>query len=335
MTGGSSVPAPTPPALSSLPLPKAVARSFITVSPKPHPTMDFFASFAPGSTPETFTTIPCGVQGGNCFATFRQTSATWDETFIDVEQGPTANTGLYSIGQVLGELWLTYADDGADTNGKFRMTAKQKATMNTSSFLHVTMEVNSYSTGRRYPQILISDQDVPVQYNLPSGHTIVVQPRGDVNEVYDWPVEYQVEICNLRTWDVNNQCPLYDLYHVLDSSGKITRLQPNAEVGEHANADHRITYDVYVSTGRIYLYLDNAPYACANLPSVGAPPAGPVTVTFGDALYHSAVDHTYAFHTAHQQIETQRHYDNLGFSSGVPAPAWDETRLPCAAPITP
>jgi hypothetical protein len=59
-----------------------------------------------------------------------------------------------------------------------------------------------------------------------------------------------------------------------------------------------------------------------------APPEGPVTVTWGDVLYHSSVDHTYAFHTAHMQIETQRHFDNLGFSSGVAAPAWDTKLIP-------
>jgi hypothetical protein len=81
------------------------------------------------------------------------------------------------------------------------------------------------------------------------------------------------------------------------------------------------------------LFLDGAPYGCADLPG-GAAPSGSVTVTWGDALYHSGVDHTFAFHTAHMMIEQSRHYDNLGFSSGVSAPTWDETRLPCAAPIT-
>jgi hypothetical protein len=91
---------------------------------------------------------------------------------------------------------------------------------------------------------------------------------------------------------------------------------------------------VFASQSRAYLFLDGQPYACANLPTQ-AIPSGPVTVTWGDALYHSAVDHTYAFHTVHMLVEQRRHFDNLGFSSGVPAPAWDETRFPCAAPITP
>jgi hypothetical protein len=318
---------------AGLPLPKAIARSFINVAPKPHAKMDFFADFSPTSTPETFTTIPCGVAGGNCYATWRQQSATFDQMFIDTEYLPGDTSGLFAYGPVMGELWVTYADVGADTNGKFRMTAKQKANMASSTFLHVTMEVDIYSTARRYPQILISDQDAPVQYNLPQGHTIVIQPRGEVSQWIYWPLDLDLQICNLRTWDVNQQCPQYDLYHVMNSSGAVDHLAPNIEVGEHASVDHRVLFDVFASTQLVYVFLDGQPYACANMPSVGVP-SGPVTVTWGDALYHSAVDLNLAFHVDHMQIEQRRHFDNLGFSSGVPAPTWDATRLPCAAQIS-
>lgn len=313
--------------------PKAIARSFISVKPQPHAQMDFFADFAPDSTPETFNIIDCGVPGGNCYQTWRMQSATFDQMWINAESAPTKGDGLYAYGQMLGEWWMSYADVAADTNGKYRLTANQKATMSDSTYLHVTMEVDSYSTSRRYPQILISDADIPVQYGLETGHTIIVQPRAEINVMYDFPVSYQLELCKLRTWDVNNQCPVYDLYHSLDSSGKVAHLNPNDEFGEHASVDHRVLYDVYTSTRRTYLFLDGEPYACADLPADAAP-SGPVTVTWGDALYHSAVDHTYAFHTAHMLVEQRRHFDNLGFSSGVNAPTWDESRLPCAAPIS-
>jgi hypothetical protein len=311
--------------------PKAVARSFIAVTPQPHPKMDFFAGFTPGSTPETFTTVPCGTD--NCYQTWRQQSATFDQMFIDVESGPDMQGGLFATGSLLGEMWVSYADVAADTNGKFRLTANQTATMSASKFLHVTMEVDAYSTARRYPQILISDAVAPVQYGLATGHTIIVQPRAGINPNYDFPINYELQLCKMRTWDVNNQCPVYDLYHQLDDTGAITHLLPNEEFGEHAGADHPVLFDIFTSTSRSYLFLDGQPYGCADLPD-GAAPTGAVTVTWGDALYHSAVDHTYAYHAAHMQVEQRRHFDNLGFSSGVDAPTWDETRLPCAAPIT-
>jgi hypothetical protein len=315
------------------PLPRAIARSFVTVAPRPHPAMDFFAAFPPGSAAEPFTTVPCGVQGGNCWATWRQQSPTWDQMFIDVEYLPDGG-GLFAYGPVAGEWWVTYADVGGDTNGKYRLTAKQKARIDSGSYLHVTMEVDAYSTARRYPQILISDQDAPVQYNLVQGHTLIVQPRGETTAWAAYPIDYDLQICNMRTWDVNDQCPQYDLYHVLSPDGGVAHLAPNDEVGEHTTVDRRVLFDVYTSNARAYLFLDGAPYACADLPSANVP-SGPVTVTWGDVLYHSQVDQTFAFHADHMQIETRRHFDNLGFSSGVSAPTWDESRLPCAAAINP
>jgi hypothetical protein len=321
------------------PMPKPIARSFVNVAPNPHPKMDFFATFSPNDTPEKFTSVPCGSPDGNCYQTWRQQSPTFDQMFIDVESGPNAGAdgmgaGLFTYGPVMGELWVSYADKAADTNGKYRLTAKQKASMSASSFLHVTMEVDGVSTGRRYPQILISDQSAPVQYGMANGHTVVVQPRGVDGETADYPISYQIEICNQRVWDVNNQCPVYDLYHLTGPDGGASHLTPGDELGEHASVDHRILWDVFTSTQRMYLFLDGKPYACAELPSVGVP-SGQVSVTWGDVLYHSAVDQTFAFHQAHMQVETGRHFDNLGFSSNVPAPAWDESRFPCVAPITP
>jgi hypothetical protein len=55
-------------------------------------------------------------------------------------------------------------------------------------------------------------------------------------------------------------------------------------------------------------------------------------VTFGDVIYHSGADSVFAFHRAHQQQFAKRHFDNLGFKSGVEAPMWDEGRFPCFPP---
>jgi len=80
------------------------------------------------------------------------------------------------------------------------------------------------------------------------------------------------------------------------------------------------------------MFLDGQPYGCANLPTSSVP-AGPVTVTFGDVLYHSGVDHTYAFTSKALQVSTRRHFDNLGFKSGMAAPPWDEKRMPCVSQL--
>ncbi len=322
LTNGMQPAAPAP-----APLPKPVARSFVKVQPNPHPQMDFFAGF--DGPAEDFVTAPC--EGNACPFIERRQSPTFDQSFIYNEFDATRK--LISYGQLMGEWWVAYADQSADTNGKYRLTANKKANMDGASYLHATMEVDTVSTARRYPQILISDRDAPIQDTLEQGHTLIVQPRGSTSSNFDWPIEYQIEVCKLRTWDVNNQCPTYDLRNLPQSGNSPARLAPNVELGEHASADHRAKFDVYASTARVYVFIDDKPYGCANMPA-GALPNGPVTVTWGDVLYHSGVDQVFRFHTAHLQVDTRRHFDNLGFSSGVAAPGWDENILPCVAPIS-
>jgi hypothetical protein len=72
-------------------------------------------------------------------------------------------------------------------------------------------------------------------------------------------------------------------------------------------------------------------------PSNGYALQGAVTVSFGDVLYHEgAADEEvcsqqkpYDFMHEHQCTETARHWDDLAFKSGVPAPAWNSTLFPC------
>jgi hypothetical protein len=310
--------------------PRAIARAFIKVKPTPHPQMDFFAGFSPNDTPETFTPRTCGAPDGNCYQTWRQESPTFDQFFSYIDSG-VGMDGLATWGAVLGEFRVSYADKGADSNGKYRLTAKQMATIDDKKFLHATMEVDAYSSARRYPQLIISDRPAPIQYTLDKGHSLILQPRAEINGGTDYPINYELQICNLVTWDVNQQCPVYDLHHIKDASGKPVHLAPNDEFGEYASVDHRVRFDIYTSTKRAYLFLEGKPYGCADLPDAGPPAAGPVTVTWGDVLYHSGVDHVYAFHQAHMMAQQTRHFDNLGFSSGVAEPVWDETRFPCAS----
>ena len=182
------------------------------------------------------------------------------------------------------------------------------------------------SSGRRYPQLLISDRQPNVQENLRMGTTLLVQTFGA------WPIQLQVEWCDHRNWDVNDQCPLFDLFSV--GGG----LAPVPEISEMAGLDWRVPFDVYASSKRAYIFVNKQPYGCVDLPGTGLP-EGPSSVTFGDVLYHSGVDLDstlwYPFFLSgpekpnHMLLTARRHYDNLGFSSGVPAPEWDFKRFPC------
>jgi hypothetical protein len=309
--------------------PRPIARSFVKISPGPKPDMDWFAGFGPDEDLSAFDSLsfnaPCENRANpNCTQEQRSTNAWGDIAFM----GNTFNRN--GIAPMMGELWVTFADWMADVGGKVRITPNTRATMSSSNFLHVTMQVDAYTTARRYPQIIISDGDVPVQANLETSNSIIVQTFSDVSTP-NWPYAFQLEVCDHRAWEVNDQCPATDFYRITSGDGTVTGLGAGPEVGERTGADRATSMDVFVSTQRAYLFLDNEPYGCVDLPDSGIP-SGQVTVTFGDVIYHSGVDSVFAFHRAHQQQFAKRHFDNLGFKSGVEAPMWDEGRFPCFPP---
>jgi hypothetical protein len=300
--------------------PKAIARSFVKVSPKPHDPMDWFADFKIGSQLANFASQPTGALQQD----FHGISADYDLNFNSIDRNTVNQQLEWALAPLNGELLVNYADFGSDADGKLRLTPSTKAQLSSSAFLHATMEVDVLSSTRRYPQILISNVDAPVQANLTSGITLIVQTFAT------WPIELQAQICDHRTWNVNDQCPKFDLYNV--GGG----LAPVAEIGEYSGLARRVRFDVFVSTAKAYVYFEGQPYGCAVFPTPLT--AGPTTVTFGDVLYHSGVDLDsttpwYPFNRQHLLIETRRHFDNLGFSSNVPEPSWDASRFPCATTL--
>lgn len=289
--------------------PKAISRACLKVKPEAAPKLDFFYD---GSAEEYSAPAETGYQ------TYEMESPTFNVQFTSVE------TNGWSIGSLFGELWATYSDKAADTNGKLRITPKKRATLANDKFVHATMEVDTVSSQRRYPQLIVSNAEWPVQDNLPTAGTAIVQVFGGVTEA----TEVQIEFCDHRKWDVNDQCPKLPLYKLNGPGGEF--LTPGPEINGFQGTDRTVRFDVYVSTSRVYVFTNTQPYGCADLPS-GKLEAGNATVTYGDVLYHSAVDLEawFPFHVAKMQILTSRHFSNLGFSSNVAQPSWDESRLPC------
>src|SRR5262249_54439482 len=141
--------------------------------------LDWFKGFSAGEIFGKFDEVPCGNPGG-CWQqkSFRSPDMNVDFLFID----------WYAFGPVLGELWVAYADFAADTPGKVRITPTTKGMMSADRYLHVTMEVDSFTSGRRYPMIMISDQESPLEWNMAKGHTLTVQTFPD------WPNNYLLEV---------------------------------------------------------------------------------------------------------------------------------------------
>jgi hypothetical protein len=143
-----------------------------------------------------------------------------------------------------------------------------------------------------------------------------------------------------KPWAVNNQAPDHALidYDNWATDYQPTTTEPPAEPPfEHAGMDRITKYDAYISSTMLYAFMDGTPAGCMQYPSNGFALTGAVTVTFGDVLYHEGAgdelvcseEKPYAFMHEHQCTETKRHWDDLGFKSGVAVPPWNDTLFPC------
>ncbi|MGE4130153.1 MAG: hypothetical protein AB7F86_00865 [Bdellovibrionales bacterium] len=305
--------------------PKALARSFVNASPKSPGTWDWLMDFAPGSPKHIFNSMKCAITiGTECFQTFLLQSDLLQIEFNTIE------SDYHSVGAVLGELRANFVDWAWDTNGKFRINPKSSTTMSADKFLHVTMATQIVTTARRYPQIIISDQAFPVSDYMVKGNSVVIQTRG--NDPY--PVE--IQICDHRRWDVNDQCPGFSLgaHWQPGFNGYLEDTIPGApQVRDLMGWDRKVQFDVYASTKKVYVLLEGKPYGCVNLPSSGVP-SGQSYVTFANTLYHSGADDSVPkgpYGNKQMHYQTVASFNNLAYASGSSAPAWDESVIPCKA----
>ena len=303
-------------------VPVPVARSFVSVEPAPAPSMDFYADFVNSGTGQVYEVI----DSDSGAWTVHSASELFDLDFIAVEEESL------TVGELFGQFWVGYADNAADTNGKFRLAAKQLATLASDSYLHVTAEMMLPSTLRRYPQILVSTLTPPVQRKMPEGTTVIVQPFGATTYM-------QLQLCKNRVWDVNNQCPMAKLTRDLGTGAYSDQSPwpPQPVVTESAAFDRLVKIDAYYSTSKVYVFFDDQPYGCGVLPA-SSWAAGEVSVSIGDVLYHSGVDEeVICSGCAHQFLNRSslpqmvRKFDSFGFKSGVAQPAWDDAVLPCGS----
>jgi hypothetical protein len=333
--------------------PVVLARSFVQVSPQPHdPTVwDFYEGFSGSGALGTETATPdkpscnCSASGtppcenGNGFCGY------WTSPILNYgfyESDDPGHVAVFTHGQFLGQLWHVFDDWAQDVTGTVRFTAPTMASISTDSkkFLHVTWSVNAVSTDRRYPQLIVSDQPSPVQdgFSNTNGNVVLVQT------IQGPSIRFEVEafhgLVNGHPWAVNNQSPFHALvdYDAWDQMSHSTPMPPAEPVFEHIGVDRMTKFDAYISSGLLFTFVDGTPAGCAQLPTGnGFTLGGSVTVTFGDVLYHEgapdelvcAQSKPYAFLHTHECMETKRHWDDLGFKSGVDAPAWDLTNFPC------
>lgn len=314
-------------------LPRAIARSFVTVSPSAPGDWDWYEGFADTSAVEPSGDLPTM----NCFRCIRKQSSRFDSIFsrIDFQNG----TDVLSYGVALGQLWLAYDDTDGGTLGKAQFSALQKASISPDAarYLHVTFSTGIASTARRFPQLILSDRDPPTDDALqdPDNHTLVFQARGGPD------VTLQVVaihgLASGTPWAVDNPDTGVKTHYLtnLTDSGLPHQTSPQESPFEHAGIDRMTRFDVYVSKSRFYVMMDGDPAGCTLLPEQ-ASFTGSVTVTFGDVFFDEAAEpdvcmasRPYDFQHRHGCHETTRHFDELGFRSNTALPDWDEQRFPC------
>ncbi|QQR90755.1 MAG: hypothetical protein IPJ88_03180 [Myxococcales bacterium] len=297
--------------------PQPIARAAVVVEPAPDPDMDWFDGFANPITPDQFELIDEDYNNGNEHLR---------SELYDVDFNNTHNP-VRLFGTMQGEFWVAFADREGGVNGRFRFAPLQMAMVSGDSYLHVSMEADLASTGRRYPQLMVSTLPPPIQRDLEQGETVVLQTFGDRTEI-------QLQYCDHRTWDVNNQCPMLSVYgrELSDYEDDTSPWAPQHAPAELAAFDRRGKFDLFLSTTHAYVFFENKPYSCSVLPGDGLP-AGDVSVNFGTVLYHSGIDEgvVYGPHEYLGRVgfaQTNRHFDNLGFKNRSVLPQWNE-HIPC------
>lgn len=313
--------------------PKPIARSFVKVEPKSHAAADW--DWYEGFTePEDFGE-PVVTEYPECKD---DTCGRWTSSKFDITAYSVDNPGgiaFFTHGTVLGQLWTVFDDWQQDVTGKLRFTALQKANIDADhgTFLHITWAVDIVGTGRRYPQLIVSDREAPVQegFSDPNQNSLLVQTitgpqlRLEAQAIHGLAA-------NGKPWDINNQAP----EHIFTGHRNDDVMRPNDPIFEHAGMDRQTTFDAYISGERLYVYFDGQPAGCTFYPPEFQL-EGPVTVTFGDVIYHEGAEdeevcqgpRPYTFLNKHQCRETRRHFDDLGWKNAVEPPMWDETKLPC------
>lgn len=313
--------------------PRPIARSFVAVAPEPPPAMDFYSSF-------TDPTELAGLEESTHPFARLYRNRRWA---ID-----TAYCGDdLTFGPVLGELFVGFSNCNVSV-----VPRVIQPRIEADRFLHVRMSVDVVSTRRRWPQILITNApmvevaDVPEVSNVPVINrlgpvtaselpglysSLIVQPHASHHEL-------QVQFCDQRGWGVSTFCPRANLYG--EHAGEVDPLwgEPWAPVpvlGDLAAFDRPVQIDVYASTERVFVFLDERPAGCAVLPA-GRMPSGDVTVAFVASLWeaHSDTEVTdtpggRAYERTRSVHHSDRRLDDLGIDVGVPIPAWDERTLPC------
>jgi hypothetical protein len=313
--------------------PSPIARSFVSVTPRPLAPMAFASSF---SDPDELADMR--LHEDTLATVYR--NARWSIEATGCEKAQL------SFGSVLGQLFLGMPECRLSLVPRgvgSHLAAKR--------FLHVRMATDLPSTARRYPQLLITTARSPEVGEVATAADLVIHNRlgplatselpGAESSILVQPHfsyhEAQIQFCGQRGWGTTVPCPRANLYG--RNAGDVPQWEDEAwlpvpVLSDRVGFDRPVQLDVYASTERVYLFVDGRPTGCAVLPA-GQMPEGEVTVAFRaiidepwkDELIREEPGRTYERDFSH--LHSDRRMDDFGIALDVPAPSWDESVLPC------
>lgn len=329
--------------------PKVLARTTLDATPKTGaaPVSDFFSGFGDDADQPVYVgELPSG--GRVPYA--GQLHENSDFTFTTYAEAHTQ----FFIDR--GQLHMVLADWEQDVFGSAVAHPKRAATMHDDSYVHVTYEVPSNATQRRYWWLSLCGASEPGQTLDDNGHLM--------SSIIQTPFFYQNDGRNpsLEKWSCLQVFPRDGLPDALAPTGKRpetdVRVMVNAAGGgdrdsvrnvsprqypngytaaswyRQRDADGDLTapilddeqhvgqkarYDVYVGRHRVVVYVNGEQRLCNDFPSTPLTMAE-AAVGFGLALYHSAAERV-EFSREFNDRTGQRYY--LENTPYVDARAWD------------
>jgi len=259
----------------------------------------------------------------------------------------TENHGLRTV---LGELMVGQGDSGAGCH--LRMTAAQcHDHLAKDSFLHVQMDADVPSTARplsadpdhdgpdqRSRVVGVAQNKAPIQERLGDGARSSFSPSVCEPTSPDRPSNSSSNFADHYSWNVNAQCPRAQIYQKETGGTDSTKWPwlPTPVLGSIAG------YDRTVKSTSMRRPIGSTSTSTASKGGAACFPRerwlqGGFTVAFGSVIYHSGIDesvtggHPQGYLSRYSLTHTHRHFDNLGISNAVGAPAWDETLNPCTS----
>ncbi|HEY2367942.1 MAG TPA: hypothetical protein VGH87_16205, partial [Polyangiaceae bacterium] len=343
--------------------PKVLARTTLKVTPlgtSNPPTKTFFDDFQNEDQPVLVGSLPDGngrTQLGKLYQNSKYSFYTYD-----------AAESQFSFSR--GQMHFALADWAQDVMSSNIAYPKKPVSLSDSDYLHVTYEVASDATSRRYWELLLCGSDASGQTMGSDGKlmgNIIQTPffmdDDGLNPSVEgwnclqvfarqgWPFalgpdnsfpqsELRVMVNksgNLGRSSVVNVSPAQftdsnigppSWFRMQDASGKLT----GPILDDQQLVAPRTKFDVYVSRGRVVMYVNGEQRICNNLGTAGKLTMAEGALGFGQVLYHSAAERL-EFNASYWDRRGQRYYienspfiderdwDNVGYDEHVALPS--------------